>query len=331
MKRNANNKKSILAFVGKYPIYFVLIALIIFMCLASDVFLTSKNLLNVFTTEATRGVLAVAVSFAILSRGIDLSVGSIVSLVGVVSCSLVQERNATRLVLEGIGYVPTWAAILICLIIGLVIGLINGTIVAYLKVPPFITTLGTMMITEGVALIYTDGYPVSMLRADFKTFGQYKLFGFFPIGFVYFISIAVLAWVILNKTRLGKRLYAVGGNANAARVAGINVEQTLVAAYVWSAVISAFAGLMLAARTGSAMGNMGDGYEMDAIAAATVGGVSQSGGIGTVGGIIIGVAILAVINNGLLLLGTSTYFQNIIKGIIIIGAVAIDMYRTRRK
>jgi inositol transport system permease protein len=319
------------AYLSKYTIFVILLLLIAILSIASDVFLTGRNIVNIFTAEAGRGLLALGVAFCIISRGIDLSIGSIVAVSSVFSAALVQELTYATLIIPNLVYVPAWVAVLVGVVLGTLFGVLNGLFIAYTKIPPFIATLGSMVIARGVALLFTNAYPVPMLRKDFTIIGQGSMFGFLPNIVVVFFVFAILSYILLNWTKFGKNVYAIGGNTEAARAAGIKVERNLVAIYTWSALCAAVAGVMITSRAASGIASLGTGYELDAIAAATVGGVSHTGGIGTITGVIGGILVLGVINNGLLILGVSPYLQQIIKGIIIVAAVVVDMRKISRK
>jgi methyl-galactoside transport system permease protein len=218
---------------------------------------------------------------------------------------------------------------------GLVVGFINGIVIAYLQVPAFIATLGTMVIVWGVASLYVDrpplgAQPIGGLRGDFTSLGTGSI-GFMPTIILIALLVYFVYWIILSKTEFGKNLYAVGGNLNAAIVSGVNVKRTLVALYSLAGMLYGVAGVLLAARSGGATNNYGSGYELDAIAAAVIGGVSNLGGRGTVSGVLIGVLIFEVLNNGLVVLGVSAYWQQVVKGIIIVVAVAVDIRKYSKK
>lgn len=324
-----NTKTNFKNIINKYSIYIVLAVMMLLMGVISSDFFTPTNLINVLVSNAGIGLLVLGECYVIISKGIDLSVGSIVALSSVTSASLVQQITYDNRIWPNL---PHWdpiiyvvIALLVGIMVGLIFGLFNGLLIAYTKTPPFIATLGSMVIAAGLALMYTDAFPVSMLYPEFKKIGQGKVFGVIPNIVVVFIAIAIVAWIILNKTRFGKSIFAIGGNENAARYAGIKVEKNICLVYMWSGILAGLAGVLITARSGSGIATLGSGYELDAIAAATVGGVSQAGGIGTIGGAIVGIFILGVLNNGLLLLGVSPYLQQVIKGAIIIGAVVVDM------
>ncbi len=329
------NKKtfSLIQDLNKFSIYIVLIAMSIVMSLLSKDFLTSVNIINVLVAESARGLLAIGAALVIISGGIDLSVGSIVALSSVVAASLVQEPNAAQKVFPNLVIDPVLSLVLAVgagIIIGILFGIFNGILVAYAKIPPFIATLGSKVIATGLALMYTNAYPVSMLYEQFKVLGQGKV-GNIPNGVIVFIFVTIFSFALLKFSRFGKYVYAIGGNVNAARYCGINVEKNLINVYIIAGILASVAGILIAARTGSGNATLGTGYELDAIAAATVGGASQSGGIGTIEGTVAGIFILGILNNGFLLLGVSPYVQQVIKGLIIVGAVVFDMSKNRRK
>lgn len=313
--------------MGRSSIYIVLIVLIIAISIASPNFLTFQNIINMITTESIKGILALGVAFCILAKGIDLSVGSIVALSAVVSASLIQDPTYTAQMFSGLD-MPVSMGVPIAIVAGVaagtIFGTINGGLIAYTKIPPFIATLGSMVVVRGLAMLYTNAYPVPMLKPEFKVIGQGKIIGIPNLVWVLLVFI-IVGWFILNQTRFGNSIYAIGGNIAAAKVAGIKVEKNLVWIYTWSAFCAAVAGVLLASRTGSGIATLGVQYELDAIAAATIGGVSHNGGIGRISGVVAGILILGVVNNGLLLLGVSPYIQQIVKGLIIVSAVVFDM------
>ena len=329
MKRQAA-QNIIIGFIGKNPIYIVLILLVIVMSVLSPVFLTTTNLMNVLVSESGRGVLALAVGLVIITGGIDLSVASIAACASCVSASLVQASDYAQKILPNVKCAPAVVGLLAGLLVGLVIGAFNGAVIVFFNVPPFIATLGGTTIATGMALTYTNAHTVPMVSDSFKKLGQ-TMFGPVPILVIYLVIIFAVAWVLVNKMKFGKCLYAIGGNVNAAIVSGINVRKNTLLAYIWSGVLAGFVGVFLAARSGAGSPSMADGYELDAIAAAVVGGVSTTGGVGTVPGIIVGVLLLGILNNGFLLLGVSPYLQQIIKGFIIVAAVAFDNFRERKR
>ncbi len=323
---NANTKK----IVSDNMIWGILIILIIIMSIGNRNFLTLANFKTLLTGEAIKGVMAFGVAFTILTKGIDLSIGSSAALIACVTGALVQSADYSSKILQGVGQYPAIVAIVIGLLMGAVIGLIQGAIIAYTKMPAFIATLGGQLICRAAAKIFTSR-PVSNLSSGYRFLGSAQL-GPIPVIVLVFLIIFVLATFILGQTRFGKSLYAIGGNDQAAKVAGINVERNLMLTYIWCGVLAALAGVMLAGRAGSAdPASSGLNYELDAIAAATVGGTSHTGGVCRVTGVLCGILIMGVINNGLVLLGVDDNYTNIIKGAIIVVTVAFDMKKNTKK
>ena len=309
--------------------WLVLIALIVIMSVGNKNFFTIANFKTLLMSESVKGVMAFGVAFCILTRGIDLSIGASAGLIACVTGALVQPIDYASKILIGVE-LPAIVAILIALAMGCAIGAAQGAIIAYTKMPAFIATLGGQLICRASAKVFTTR-PVSNLSNGYRLLGNGEI-GPVPVIVIVFVVICLLSAFILGQMRFGKSLYAIGGNDQAARVAGINVERNLVLTYVWCGVLAALAGVLLAGRAGSAdPATSGLNYELDAIAAATVGGTSHTGGICKISGVLCGILILGVINNGLVLLGVNDNYTNIIKGIIIVGAVAIDMKRNTRK
>lgn len=334
---SAKSKTTFSSIAGKYTIYLILIVMVAIFAIAEPTFFTGRNFINLATSESARGILACGVTFCIISRGIDLSLGSVMAVSSVFSAALVQELTYATLILPNLVHIPAFVAVLAGLVVGTAFGLLNGLLIAYTKIPAFIATLGSQVIARGLALLFTNAYPVPMLRKDFTAIGQKNIFGDVPLlgqvpNIVWVLTIFLLvSYLLLNRMSFGKNVYAIGGNPDAARAAGIKVERTLVQIYTWSAFTAATAGVMVTARSASGIASLGQGYELDAIAAATVGGVSHLGGIGTIVGVIGGILVLGVINNGLLIMGVSPYLQQIIKGVIIVVAVIFDMRKLVRK
>ena len=334
---SAVKQNKALDFMKDYALYFVLLLLLVVIISTDASFLSLTNFSNVLTQSSVRIIIALGVAGLIVTQGTDLSVGRQVGLAAVISATLLQAVDNVNKVFPDLGVVPIPMVILLVCAIGALIGLVNGVIVTVMNVTPFIATLGTMLIIYGVNSLYYD-YVGSAPIAGFD--GAYSAFtqGFFDIGgfrlsyiTIYAIVAIALMWVIWNKTRFGKNLFAIGGNPEAARVSGVNVTLNLIGIYTLSGVFYAFGGLLEAGRIGSATNNLGFMYEMDAIAACVIGGVSFSGGVGTVFGVVIGVVIFTLINYGLSYIGVNPYWQYIIKGSIIVLAVAIDSLKHAKK
>lgn len=327
---NKKQKFNIREFGSKYTIYLVLLALLLVMGLLDSSFLSVVNLKNVLIIASVRAIIALGVGGTLITRGTDLSAGRSVGLTACIAASLLQRPDYAYKLFGNLPQIPVFAVIIFVVLIGAIIGLVNGLVVAYLKVPPFIATLGMMVIVYGIACIYTNAQPIGGLRNDFTNVATGTLLSI-PNLILIAGAVALVMWFIYNKTRFGKYIYAIGGNPNAAEVSGVNVEKTLLKVYALAGACYGLAGALLAARTGGATNNYGLMYELDAIAAATIGGVSTTGGIGRVSGIITGVLIFEVLNNGLVILGVSPYWQQVIKGVIIIGAVAFDIRKYLQK
>ncbi|MBS9782970.1 MAG: ribose ABC transporter permease [Pasteurella sp.] len=299
--------------VGILPI---LVLIVIIFSFIAPHFMSEANIMNITRQASINIVLAAGMTFVILTGGIDLSVGSILGVTAVMG--LVASLN------------PALAefAVPIALLAGLGMGVFNGLLVAYAGLPPFIVTLGTYTALRGAAYLVADGTTVINSNISFSWIGNNYLG---PVPWLVVIAFAVVAvcWFILRRTTLGTHIYAVGGNLEAARLTGIKVSVVLIFVYAASGLLSGLGGVMSASRLFSANGNLGMGYELDAIAAVILGGTSFVGGIGTIVGTLIGALIIATLNNGMTLMGVSYFWQLVIKGAVIIVAVLIDKYRTR--
>lgn len=287
------------------------IALFVLMIFMNDSFLTSNNLTNVARQVSINAIIAVGMTCAILTGGIDLSVGPVMALSGTVAAGLM------------IAGIPVPLALLAGVAIGGVFGAINGACIAWARMPPIIVTLATMGIARGLALIYTGGYPISGLPEWFSFFGRGSIAGI-QVPILIMVLVYIIAWVILNHMSFGRHVYAIGGNEEAARLSGIRVSRTKLLVYVISGITAAIAGLVLTSRLMSGQPNSGVGFELDAIAAVVLGGAAISGGKGAIIGTLVGAMMLGVLNNGLNLMGVSPYVQNVIKGGIILVAIYIS-------
>ena len=301
-------------FFKKYGIVLILLLMVIGMTIAKPVFIRSANIINIFRQVSVIGTLAFGVTLIIITGGIDLSSGSVVALVGVVAATFASPGESVIV------------AILVALAVGAACGLFNGTVLAVTGIPPFIVTLGMMTAARGAALLFTDGRPVSDISEGFLYFGSGTI-GFLPVPVLIFLVMGGITHVLLRKSKFGKTIYAYGGNEQAAKVCGINVKRVLIIVYTYAGIMSAVGGIILTARVSSGNPTAGLGYELDAIASAVIGGTSLNGGVGFITGTIIGALIIGVLNNGLTLMGVSPYWQQIIKAIIIIGAVVLDSYK----
>lgn len=301
-----------------YGVVAVFLGLCVAFSLASEFFMSWNNWLNILRQSSINAMLAVGVGFVVLTRGIDLSVGSIMALSGAVAGSLATGADPQSM--------P--AFMLAGLAVGAVLGGANGVLVAKVGVPSFVVTLGMMSVARGLTLIFTDGQPIPNLSASFRWFGAGSIAGV-PIPVLILAVVVAAAWIVLKHTPFGRYVYAVGGNEKAAKTSGVRTDLVKVATYVISGVLAGLAGIVLAARTSAALPQAGLGYELDAIAAVVIGGTSLSGGRGSVVGTLLGALIIGTINNGLDLMGVSSYYQQLFKGLIIIVAVILDFSRDR--
>jgi len=331
------NRESLNAFIRKYAIVLIFIAMFIGMTFLTDAFLQPRNLVNVVRQISVVGLIAIGVTMVIITTGIDLSSGSVLALAAVFAASLAQQPDWHDAKYPGL-MLPVIVPILVALVIGIVCGAINGGLIARFRIPPFIATLGMMTVARGFALIYSNR-PVSGLTDTYNFIGQGEIFKVFPIPgqpplgipvpVIILAAVAIGAHIMLNSTRFGRHIYAIGGNEQAALISGLNVGRIKIGVYTIAGLLSGLAGLVLSSRIGSGQPGLAVGIELDAIASAVIGGTSLSGGIGTIWGTIIGALIIGVLNNGLDLLNVSAYWQTIVKGSIIVAAVIIDERKNR--
>ena len=295
-----------------------LIILIVFVSVLNPAFLQVNNLLNLMRQLIINGFIALGMTFVILTGGIDLSVGSTLAFTSAIFAGLLQNGMNTGL------------AILITLALGLCLGLINGLLITKGKLAPFIVTLATMTIFRGLTLVYMDGRPISGPKDNFafQFLGKGQVFGI-PFQVILFLIVYIVLSALLNKTSHGRKIFAVGGNEKASFISGIKIDKVKVLVYVISALMAVISGLVLTSRLNSAQPTAGSAYEMDAIAAVVLGGTSMTGGSGSLTGTLIGILILGVLNNGLNLLGVSSFYQQIVKGVVILIAVLIDRKRNK--
>jgi len=281
----------------------------------NDKFLTSKNILNVLRQLFMNCNLSLGMCLVIIIGGIDLTVGSTMGLCGTIAAGLIAYNDMN-----------VWLAIAIGLLLGVIIGIINGFIISYMKIAPFIVTMAVQLICRGAVFVYTNGLPIRSVNETFNNLGNGYV-GNIPITLFYTIFFVIAIWLILSRSKLGRHIYATGGNIIAAQFSGIDTKKVTIIVYAISAFLAAFAGIVYCGRMYSGQPTLGEGDEMNAIAAVVLGGTSFSGGVGTIGGVIIGVAIIAVLSNALNLLGINAFWQMIIKGIVILIAVSIDMLK----
>lgn len=307
-----NNRKNLSYMLKKNGVLIGFFALFIIMFIISDTFRTAQNLINVLRQISINGIIAVGMTLVILTAGIDLCVGSLVAVAGVIAGSFITVHPE-------MGVAALLLAVLVC---GL-FGLLNGLLISYADIPPFIATLATMSIARGFAYVYSDGKPYTILSESFEIYGKGSV-GPIPVPVIIYVAVVIIAAVVLNRTKFGRYLYATGGNENAAVASGVKTKVIKTWAYLSSGILTGLAGVILASRIGSGQPAIAVGYETDAIAATVIGGTSLVGGIGTIHGTVIGVLLIGVLSNGMNLMGISSYYQQIVKGVIIILAVMLD-------
>ena len=316
-KRKSSGKTKVSSSGNVTGILIALFALCLNLAIASPVFLTSSNFLNVFKQLSLNFVVAVGMTLVIISGGIDLSVGSNIALSGLLMGILMKNYH-----------VPVFVTIVACILFSGLIGLINGVLISFLSLPPFIVTLGTMSIVRGAAYTVTGGQPIYTFPTGFTAISG-RIAGIPVWSTLIMLAVFFLGWYILKYTRIGRFTYAVGGNENCAKLSGINLSKVKCFVYMYSGLCCGVAALLLSSRLDSAVPTNADGQEMDAIAAVVIGGTSMSGGEGSMIGTLIGILIIGIIANGLNLLGVAQGPQKMVKGLIIVIAVVIDVIRRK--
>ena len=313
------DKKAKLSFANLYSTYgvvFILVIEFLSFSLASKSFLTLGNILSVGRQMSFTGIAAIGMTLVMLTGGIDISVGSMLAMAGVLCAKLSADVG-----------LPLWIAVVITLLIGALFGLINGAAVTRLHIPALIATLATQTILKGIAYLLTNAVPVKNLSTTYKFLGQGYIFGVIPVPLIITVALYVLAWWYLDKTYLGRRVYLSGGNEEAARLSGINTKWTITGTYVFSGVFAAIAGVLMAARLGSGQPSVGSGFEMDVITATVLGGISVNGGKGKVVNVFVGACIMGVLANGMTMLNINQYLQWIINGLVLLFAVTMSNLR----
>ncbi len=328
-KKNIDFKNLIL----NNALYIVLFLMIIIFIIKEPTFLSFKNFTNILSQASTRGILALGIAGLIVLQGTDLSAGRILGLTAVLSASLLQSVTYSSRMYPDLPQLSPIIPLVIAILVGAIFGAINGFGVAKLKVHAFIITLGTQLIAYGITCLYIDrpplgAQPVANLDERYTKLvnGSFDIGGIhIPYLVIYLIITSLIMWVIWNKTKLGKNMFAIGGNPEAAAVSGVNVVKNIMIVFIIAGALYGVAGFLEAARAGSTSTNTGINYELDAISACVVGGVSFTGGIGTIPGVLLGTVLLQVINYGLNFIGVNAYWQYIIRGLIIIIAVSLDV------
>lgn len=282
----------------------------------SPYFLTVNNLLTVATQTAVIAIIAIGQTYVLITAGIDLAIGSNMALAGMVAGMVMRAG------------LPVPLAILSGLSVGMLAGAISGLLIAFGKIPPFIATLGTMTVVRGVAFTLTQAIPIANLPSSFTVFGTERTFGI-PNPVLLMVALTLIFGFVLAKTKLGRYVYAIGSNFETARLSGVDTRKVMIVVYVFSGLLAAFAGLIMAARVVTAQPGAGDGYELDAVASSVIGGASPMGGEGIIAGTFLGAFVIGVLRNGLNLVGVTPHIQRIIIGIVIVGSVFFDKIRRK--
>lgn len=301
----------------------VLLLLMTVLTILQPTFIAPKNLINVMLQASVISILAIGMTFIIISGGINLAVGSTMALCIVITGDLVVNRG-----------LPLWVALPVCVLVGIAAGAFEGLLISKVKIPPFIVTLGTLSLWRGMALQYVDGQAIYGLPESLIWLGSYKIdLGFikFPVAVIAMIMLYFAAWFLLSKTKFGMHVYAVGGNEKAAKLSGINIAKTKILIYTLAGLLCSIAGVVTLGRMNGAIATVGQSYELDAIASVAIGGASMSGGKGRIWGTFIGAMILQVIRNGMNFLQVSPHYQKMVIGLVIIIAVGIDCIRRARE
>lgn len=309
--------KQVMKYLSELTTLMTLIGLMVVITVMNPNFLTTNNLLNLLLQVTANGFIAFGMTFVILTGGIDLSVGSMLALSSALSAGLIASG------------VPVPIAIVLAVGLGALFGMLNGLLIAYGRLAPFIVTLATMTIFRGATLVYTNGNPVTKGLTDsflFQFLGQGYVVGI-PFPVILMAIVFVLLYVLLHKTAFGKSVYALGGNEKAAYISGVNLNKVKVMIYTISGMMAAISGLIVTSRLSSAQPTAGTTYEMDAIAAVVLGGTSLAGGKGRILGTLIGALIIGVLNNGLNIIGVSAFWQQVVKGVVILIAVLLDRFK----
>lgn len=318
MNEKGSAKNGARALISKYFIFMIFLAVVVVLTILKPSFIKPGNLVNILKQVSINGILSFGMMFVIVAGGFDMSVGSTIALSGVIAAML------------GQGQVPLVVPLIAAMIVGLLVGVVNGVGVSIGDIPPFIMTLGTMTGVRGLALLASHGKPITGITAEYKAIAASSVLGI-PTLAVCLILVAIICSFVLEKTVYGRRVYACGGNALAARAAGININAMKISTFAVAGLLAGLCGFLMTSRVTIGQPTAAESYEMDAIAACVIGGVSMSGGVGKPMGVIVGALLITVIANGLDILGVSPHWQKVVKGLIIVIAVLIDVKGKSRK
>lgn len=328
-EKGRSERFELIDFLARFAPLIFLVILIVLFGLLQPRFLSPLNLWNVLRQVSITGLIAIGMTFVILTAGIDLSVGSVLAVAGLVCADIFKGgqffTQLTGIDVSGLAG-SIVVAVVVAILIGVIAGFIQGTAITRLRVPPFVVTLGGLSAFRGAALYFSNGGPISGFNPDFNFWGQGKIFGDVPVPVIIFLGFALVAHIILRYSRYGRHVYAVGGNPEAARLSGLNVKRITLSVYVIVGFFAGLGGFVLSSRLNSAEAVAGLGYELTVIAAVVIGGTSLFGGEGGVPGTVIGAVLVGVLTNGLVLMNVSSYIQQIIIGVIIVLAVWFDQF-----
>lgn len=318
MKEQGNSKNTVQTLMSKYFIFIIFLAVVVVLTILKPSFIKPSNLVNILKQVSINGILSFGMMFVIVAGGFDMSVGSTIALSGVIAAML------------GRGQVPLIVPLLAAMVVGLLVGVVNGVGVSVGDIPPFIMTLGTMTGVRGLALLASHGKPITGIAAEYKAIAASSVLGI-PTLAICLIIVAIICSFVLEKTVYGRRVYACGGNVLAARAAGINTNAMKISTFAIAGLLAGLCGFLMTSRVTIGQPTAAESYEMDAIAACVIGGVSMSGGVGKPLGVVIGALLITVIANGLDILGVSPHWQKVVKGLIIVVAVLIDVKGKSKK
>lgn len=316
--RDMTTRQKVMYIYDKAGVLIILLLMMLILSLLTDSFLTYRNLMNTVRQVTFWAMIGLGAMVCLVGGDFDLSAGSVVALTSILSAMTIQESLHNSIMLP----------VLVTIAVGIGVGIVNGVLIAYTGIPAFIATLGTQLSLRGLGLYIANGRPVSNLDPKFNEIGAGSI-GFIPTPVLILIIMALITWYIMRYTRVGRHIYAMGGNAQAAIVSGVSVKRLKLFTYIYAGVTASIAGMVLTARVASGNAGSGEGFELKAIAGCVIGGVSLDGGIGSVYGVICGILVIGVLNNGMDLMNVSGYMQQIAQGIIIVVAVILDVLRAK--
>ena len=318
------NGKAVTKWLSNNAIIVMMLAVSLIVGIMHPNFFSGTNMINLFKNVSIRYIIALGISGCLITTGNDLSAGRLAGFAACLACIFAQTEGAAGKFYPNMHTLPTPVVFILVIAICAIVGLCNGLVVSYLKVQPFIATLGMQQVVYGICLVYTGGTPIGSLNKNFTSLASNTIIGI-PVLIWIALVVAACFWFLYNKTRHGKYMYAIGGNEIAAEVSGVNTKKAKILIYMTAGIMYAMAGYLLAAKSGGASASMGNGYELEAIAGCTIGGVSTTGGIGTIGGVLVGVLVFEFLKIVLQFLGVNPYYNYMVQGIVIVTAVALDI------